>query len=200
MKRVGLAVVGVCLSLALAAGALAGHHEGGSAHDKAKNASAGDPDGVSETTLPVFGTPDKPNDKPAEKISPEVGKNMLTEFVRAQSSELKALDHRNKIETKELKISQAARQKEWEKHEEDARHRFFAAHTRGPERRAYIRDFLDRHRALIQSLSDDRNQRAHEQDIRYAALREDQQARLKEFKASLGRGERPQARLWPGSN
>jgi hypothetical protein len=179
----------------LAAVALAGHHDGSNAHDKAKNASAGDPDGVSETTAPVIGS----TDKPPETISPEVGKGMLAEFQRAQGAELKALDHRNKLELKELKTSQAARQKEWEKHEQGARHRFFAEHTRGPDRRAYIKDFLERHRAFQQQIKDEMAQRLKDQEARIAALREDQSARLKEFRESLGRNERPAARLWPGS-
>ena len=93
-RKVGLGALCFVLLATLAAVALAGHHEGSSAHDKAKNASAGDPDGVSETMAPIIGS----TDKPPEAISPEVAKGMLAEFQRAQGAELKALDHRNKLE------------------------------------------------------------------------------------------------------
>lgn len=196
-RKLALVVVGLGVGAALAVTPSAhGGREGAAAHDRAKNASAGDPDGVSETTQPVFGA----LDPPAETISPEVAKSLLAEFQHAQSAELKALDHRNKLELKELKASQSARQKEWERHEKEERHKFFADHPRGPDRRAYIKDFLDRRRAFLQSLSDESKQRIQEQDVRLASLRSDQSEHLKEFKSSLAHNQRPPARLWPGQS
>jgi hypothetical protein len=126
-------------------------------------------------------------------------KQMLSEFQRAQSSEMKALDHRNKMELKELKAAHAARQKEWERKEKDARHKFFNEHPDGPVRRDYIHDFIARHSDLLQILSDEKTQRIHELEIRYNSVRDDQVTRLKEFQDSLKRGVRPPANLWPTS-
>ena len=132
-------------------------------------------------------------------LPPAAAKQMLTEFQRAQNSELKALEHRNKMELKELKAAHAARQKEWEHKEKELRHKFFAEHANGPDRRAYIQDFLGRHKIFLQLLNDERTQHAHEQEVRYNSLREDQVSRLKEFQEMLNRGERPPTRLWPSA-
>jgi hypothetical protein len=136
----------------------------------------------------------------SEPLTPAQAKSLLPEFQKAQAWELKALEHRNKLELKELKASQSARQKDWNKREREARHKYFAEHTRGPERRAYIRDFMDRQRAFRQLLADELKQRTQEQDARMSALKSDQSQRLKEFKDALGRNERPAARLWPSAS
>lgn len=194
--RAAIGVVGLGAVIALVAMASAqANREGASARDKARNADAGDPNGVTSSVSPVIGV----EDPPGESITPDVGKSLLAEFQHAQAAELKALDHRNKLELKELKASQSARQKEWEKHEREARHKYFSEHTRGPDRRAYIKDFMERRRSFLQLLTDEAKQRVQEQDVRVTALREDQSERLKEFKASLARNQRPPARLWPGA-
>ncbi len=131
------------------------------------------------------------------QITPAEGKKLLHEFTRAQSSELRALEHRQKLEMRELKASQSARQKEWENKERDARHKYFEEHRRGPERRAYIKDFMERRKGLLQAMSEEKTQRAHAQEVRVKSLKEDQSARLKEFQAAIKRGERPPEKLWP---
>lgn len=148
----------------------------------------------------VAGPAPSPVPPPAEMITPAIAKRLLPEFLRAQNSELKALEHRHKLELKELKASQSARQKDWERQEKDARHKYFAEHTRGPDRRSYIKDFMDRRRAFIQLLTDERTQRTREQEVRMNSQKSDQAQRLKEFKEALARNERPAARLWPGAS
>jgi hypothetical protein len=127
-------------------------------------------------------------------------KKMLTEFQRAQNSELKALDHRNKIELKELKAAHSARQREWERREKEARHKFFSEHTNGPDRRAYIKDFMERRKNFLQLLNDERAQRSHDQEVRVSSLRQDHAQRLKEFQEALKNGQRPAPNLWPSSS
>jgi hypothetical protein len=146
--------------------------------------------------------PPAPSPAPAATVGPETiapaeGKRLLSEFQRAQKSELKALVHRHDLEQKELKASQAARQNEWDRQEKAARHKFFSENPRGPDRRAYIKDFLIRGKTFRQMLKDEKTQRTEEQKARLKAMREDQAQRLKEFKEALGRNERPPARLWP---
>ena len=135
-----------------------------------------------------------------EKITAADSKLLLKEFQKAQSTELKALEHRHKLELKELKAASSLRQKEWEKREEEARHKFFAEHTRGPDRRGYIKDFMERRKVFQQLLKDEGVNRAHEQDVRLKAMKQDQASRLKEFQTALGRGERPSQSLWPRSS
>jgi hypothetical protein len=136
---------------------------------------------------------------PQPPLTPAEGKVVLKEYQRAQYSELKAVEHRQKLELKELKASHGARQKEWDRRETEARHKFFAEHTNGPDRRAYIQDFIERRKSFLQLLNDERTQRTHEQEVRYNSVKSDQNTHLREFQESLMRGERPPARLWPAS-
>lgn len=124
-------------------------------------------------------------------------KSLLSEFQKAQASELKALDHQNKMELVELQASQNARYKEWKKKEADARHAFFETHKAGAEQRKYVQDFIQRRDALFAILADEKASRAHEQEVRRKSFREEQDLKLREFKEFLGHGERPPARLWP---
>jgi hypothetical protein len=204
-SQVAVLAVAALALVAAAGGAGSGasrehYHEGGN-RDRA-NLGAGDPDSGGSDAVPIVGETSAPAAQGAapEKISPEVAKGMLAEFQRAQLSELKALDHRNKLENREFSAAQATRQKEWERHEQVARHRFFAEHTRGPDRRAYIRDFLERRSAFMQSLAEERAQRSRDQASRASSLRKEQMDRLKQFREALGRGERPSLKLWPGSS
>lgn len=145
---------------------------------------------------------------PSPTISPEPAsapalvtkteaKTLLREFNRALHAESRALDHRQKFELKDLRASQAARKKEWEARERETRRDFFAKNAKGPERRAYIQDFLERRKTLHKMMAEEKRERVRIHDVRRKALREDQTTRSKEFNAYLNRGERPPERLWP---
>lgn len=131
------------------------------------------------------------------KLTPVEVKQLLREFQKAQASEYRAIDHRQKFELKELDASQTARRKEWERKERDARHLFFANNKKGPERRKYIQDFLERRKIFRQLLIDERAQRIHEQKVKLDGLRQDHETKLKEFKETIQNGARPPAALWP---
>jgi hypothetical protein len=131
-------------------------------------------------------------------VSSPVNRNiLLREFLRSQKSELKSLEHQHKFDLKELKASQEAREKEWRKKEDDARHKFFETHSEGSARRAYVQDFILRRDALKKYFNDERAQRKQEQDVRISAIRQDQGLRLKDFKQALEKGVSPSAVLWP---
>ncbi len=130
-------------------------------------------------------------------LTPANAKTLLKEFQRAQNSELKALEHRHKFELKELKASQSVRLKEWEKKEQEVRHKYFAEHSKGPERRAYIQDFIKRREAFRKMLAEEKIQRTKDQEARYSAIRQDQAARIKDFKKALEDGQNPGQHLWP---
>lgn len=140
-----------------------------------------------------------PSPSPVAKLTPAAAKQLLREFTRAQATELKGLKHRHSLELQELRVSQKARQKEWKTKEADSRHKFFAVHKKGAERRAYITDSLERRKAFFQLLSEEEAQRLRDQDARFKAVRADQSTKLKEFQDFLGRGLIPPPRLWPES-
>jgi hypothetical protein len=134
---------------------------------------------------------------PGAPLTANDSKTLMNAFVRAQENEVKALRHRNASELSELKAAQKAKQNDWDNKERDARHKFFADHPKGPDRRAYIGDYMNRRKAFVQSLSDEKSQRLQNQDKSIKDLQEDQRQRLDEFKSYLLKGERPPAYLWP---
>ncbi len=130
-------------------------------------------------------------------FTPKARMQIAREYLRAQKSEIKALEFRQKLELKELKASQQARFEEWKRKETEARHKYFEEHSSGPEKREYVINFVERRKAFLQILSDERNARIRDQQVRVESVKSDQAARLKEFIAYLDRGERPPQELWP---
>lgn len=118
-------------------------------------------------------------------------------FARAASDELKALKHRQKTEFSELKASQKSRLREWDSRERETRRQFFAENRKGPERRAYVQDFIARRKALLSLFADERAARVREQAARMAAAQDEVSAKTRELEALLGRSERPPAGFWP---
>lgn len=131
------------------------------------------------------------------RLSDDEAKKLLKEFGKAQAAELQALKHRQSVEYQELKASQSARLKEWETREKELRHKYFAEHSKGPDRRAYIKDFIERRKAFHQMLSEERVQRQKSQESRLKAVQEDQALRKREFQEKVKEGERPSNSLWP---
>jgi hypothetical protein len=130
-------------------------------------------------------------------VTPRESKSLLKQYGKALDNEMAALKHRQKAEMKELKAAHKAQLAEWEAKERQARHKFFADHKTGPERRAYIQDYAHRRDILLKLQSDDEDQRAHEQSVRLNALQSEQSQKLKEFQEYISHNERPPAQLWP---
>ncbi|MBC7691731.1 MAG: hypothetical protein H7222_08160 [Methylotenera sp.] len=122
---------------------------------------------------------------------------MIKEFKKAQATELKNFEKSQKSELRDLKSSQTAHQKEWEAKEKETRHVFFQANPGGPERRSYVKDFLDRRKVMVNVLKDEQVRRSQEQEVKKRALIEDQRGKLKEFEEALAKGEHPNNSLWP---
>lgn len=139
----------------------------------------------------------KPSPTPVDKITPDVASTLLKEFVKSLKNEVRALEHRQSAEYKDLKASQNARKKEWKAKEDQARHAYNAAHPNGQDRRAYVQDFQNRLKALDQMIKEEKKNREKEQDARVQSLKVNQAERLKEFQSYLSRGERPPENLWP---
>lgn len=141
---------------------------------------------------------------PLPEASPSVSslpegdaKKLLKEFTKAQGLELAAFKRRQSSELKELKASQAARAKEWDKKEKEARHQFFASHSKGPERRAYIQDYKSRREIFLKIQSDELAQRVRNYGVHLQTLKSGQAERLRQFKSYLDRKEQPPSDLWP---
>jgi hypothetical protein len=135
-----------------------------------------------------------PSALPSHSYEP---KQLLKEFVRAQASELKAIEHRQKLELAEMKSSHAARLKYWNQSEENDRHQFFKDHTRGEERREYIQGFKRRREDLLKLIVDERTKHVSDQLAELKKLKEDQAAKLKSLKDQIAKGEKPDESLWP---
>lgn len=130
-------------------------------------------------------------------VTPSESKTLLKQFSKAQDNEMAALKHRQKSELKEMKAAHKAQLNDWENKEKDARHKFFATHKSGPDRRNYIQDYSRRRDILLQIQSDEEDRRSHDQSVRQDSLKSDQAQRLKDFQSYLDRGLRPPAQLWP---
>ena len=154
-------------------------------------------------TTPSATPSPEPSPSPSSQVSPKpssvpLNKNiLLREFLKAQKSEVRAIEHRYKYELLELKAAQDAREREWQNAETVARHKFFEAHALGPDRKNYIQDFLKRKDALHKLFNEERNQHKQEQDARVTAIQKDQAIRLKDFKQALEGGKSPPSSLWP---
>lgn len=132
-----------------------------------------------------------------EPLGADEARTLSKEFIRAQRTQLKASEHRQEFELKELSLSHKARIREWDTKEKALRRAFFKEHTRGPERRTYVQDFLARRKAFRAALAEERAAKLKQQEIQRKVLKEDQSAKLKEFDETLKRGQRPPERLWP---
>ncbi len=122
---------------------------------------------------------------------------LVRDFKKAQKNQLSALSHRNKMSLKEMKISQSARKKEWEQKEKEARHLFFKEHQTGPERRQYIKDFLERRQVMVNVHKEELAQLKRENEVRRKTLIDAQKSNLADFMEALKRGETPSQSLWP---
>lgn len=124
-------------------------------------------------------------------------KDMRKEFAKAQKSQIKALEHRHQTEIKELEASHKARLNEWREKEKIARREYFKGHTKGAERRAYIKDYVERQQMFMNGMREERDRRKAEQQARRGSLVEQQTDSRKRFDEVLEKRERPPQSLWP---
>jgi hypothetical protein len=134
---------------------------------------------------------------PSATLSARAAKQWLTEFTRAQRTELKALEHRHQLELRELKASQAARFKEFWQREREQQRAYFKTTEKGVEKRDYVHRMNERRQQFQTALKAEFAQRRQQQAVRAQAVRKDQETRLLEARKYLDRGERPPAWVWP---
>lgn len=138
----------------------------------------------------------KTSASPTIQITRAEAKQLDVAFKKTLNVELKGLEHRLRGEVKELKTSQAAALKEWEKQETEARRKFFAEHSKGSEKRVYIQDFLARRKAFQAKQKEEFFTKTKVSEDLLRALRTDQAKRSSDFRNALSRGERPDSSVW----
>lgn len=134
---------------------------------------------------------------PLPSLRPEEGAQLLKEFDRALKTEMQALKHRQEFELKELKASQAARQKEWDSKEITARHEFFAKNDKPPEKRQWVHDHIMRREMMLKMMQEEYDQRKSQHEVHEKTLATDQEMRRKAFRQFVNNKQMPPARLWP---
>jgi hypothetical protein len=123
-------------------------------------------------------------------------KQLSREFLKAQATELEALKHRQKTEMKELVAAQRAYRSEWQKKEAAGAKEYYKVH-KGAEFRTYMHDLQARRKAMVKMQDEEKHRRQQENESRFKSLKQEHEAKLKEFKETLSKGERPAAQLWP---
>lgn len=152
------------------------------------------------TPAPVATAPLGPP-SPTPTLSPAIDRASLRkEFVQAQKGELAALKHRNSMDLKMLDSAQSAAFKEWWAKEQQKRRKYFADHSEGKDKRAYVQDLNARRKTFLQIQKDERTRRLQEQKSGLDAAQDTQTKNLKGFDDSLKVGQVPPAKLWPTSH
>jgi hypothetical protein len=118
-------------------------------------------------------------------------------FLRAQASELRALNHRHQSELAQLKSSQAAYVREWNAKEADQRREFTSRKPTAVDRARYGTDLQLRRQAMLAIQKDEFERRQREQAARVSAVKEEQSMKRADFEAALKKRERPSHDLWP---
>jgi hypothetical protein len=106
-------------------------------------------------------------------------------LLKDQKLDLRVFNHLQKSEFKGFRSAQEMQLKEWEAHESKERHKFFAEHVTGTERRTYVQDFMKRREALLRQISDDKAQKSLEQMGKLKAFREGQDEKIKKLSEKL---------------
>jgi len=119
-------------------------------------------------------------------------KKILAALKARIQKEEKDLENTEKAQRKDLVRSQNDRKKEWREKEKKARRAFFDSHGSGPERRAYIQDFVKRrdagdHQEKVEWTEFKRRQR----DAR-EALESSHRELSRKVNEALSRGLRPE--------
>ena len=125
------------------------------------------------------------------------GAKLLQEFQKAQMTEVKAIEHRNRVELQEFRILQKGRLKDWEKEHTEERRKFFRDHSKGADKRQFVQDVMSKRDAFVQVQKTEYDVRTRELEGKVANLKKDQETKLKEFRDSIDKNERPSTKLWP---
>ncbi len=147
--------------------------------------------------LPALSPNPSPSPAAEKKLSPAESRNQLREFTAAQSAALRRLKRQKRTELQTLRRSHKLEYKEWKLKEQSERKKFFEAHIQGPERRAYIEEFMRRRESFLQSQSQKLSQLEQSQGTEQKKAVEDQAEKRRKFQEAIRKGEKPPQELWP---
>lgn len=124
-------------------------------------------------------------------------KKLLKEFHKAQTSQLKALVHQQQLDLKELKTTLKTEFREVKAKEQAARKKYFEEHSKGPEKREYMKQFIARMKKLESDHAHALEDRKKSQRDAKEALQKEQNAKRLQFETALKGGTIPTDSLWP---
>jgi hypothetical protein len=124
-------------------------------------------------------------------------KMLRREFIRAQDNELKNFEIHEKAAAQKFKQNQKLRQSTFDLRERDQRRKFFAEPHPGAEKRAYMKDLLQRRDELKKKLAEETAQFQTDAENRLENLVDEEHAHRAEFEKALKNGERPADSIWP---
>ena len=119
-------------------------------------------------------------------------KTLWAQFEKKLDEEEKAVHRQEKSEGKQLGTGQSAKRKSWREHEKKMRAQYFDQHTAGPERRAYLQDYISRKKAMDQAQDDEWVVARKLWGERLDLMKRGRKAREAKFKASLDHNQRPE--------
>jgi len=124
-------------------------------------------------------------------------KMLRREFIRAQDNELKNFEIREKTAAQRFKQNQKLKQSTFDLRERDSRRKYFAEPHPGAEKRAYMKDLLQRRDDLKKTLASETAKFQADAEARLETLVDEEHAHRAEFEKALKNGERPADSIWP---
>jgi hypothetical protein len=134
---------------------------------------------------------------PQEGVSERDSKALIEKYEEALQLEVRALKHRQSLEFKEFKRVQDRKLKAWEMDEDNKKLQAFEQNHDVTFRRRMENEIQTRRAELLRKFDKESAEKlADFQDFERGLLKK-QDAKRKEFRAFLSRGERPPKTLWP---
>ncbi|NDG84643.1 MAG: hypothetical protein EBX52_06345 [Proteobacteria bacterium] len=119
-------------------------------------------------------------------------KKILATMKQQIQKEEKDLETAEKSQRKDVVRSQGDRKKEWREKEKKARRAFFESHGSGPERRAYVQDFVKRREAYDHQEKVEWTEFKKRQKENREALDRTHRELTQKVNEALSRGQRPE--------
>lgn len=137
-----------------------------------------------------------------ESITPSVQSSpnqeqILKEFKKAQSLELKALEHSNQNELKEFEVQQKNQRKEFNDEEIKKVKAYMKEPHKGPEKRTFTKASIERRKQNDSMIKQNLKTKKAELENRIKDLKQDQKNKLQEVTQILKEGKIPPESLWP---
>jgi hypothetical protein len=134
--------------------------------------------------------------EPRVYLEPKQRGSVEVLFKQTLNSETRKLKQQQDKELSELKKSNRQKRDEFDRNEKSARRQFFAEHTHGPDRRAYMKDLIERRKKFYSELKQDEKNKSDEFKQARVDLERHQKQRLQEFMKELKEGYKPSQDLW----